>query len=147
MTVKHVTGDLFALDVDAIGHGVNCKGVMGAGIAVAFKDKFPMMYHDYQKLCYMMHLWPGQVFVWRMGDKTVYNIASQYEPGADASYDALATALLFVRFDAERYNLKSVALPQIGCGIGGLEWQHVSRLMTVIFSNSPVEFQLVTYGE
>jgi len=148
MTVKHVQGDLFALDVDAIGHGVNCKGVMGAGIAVAFKKNFPQMFPEYANLCRLNLLSLGQVHVY---DKpfndypVIYNIASQDEPGPNADYYALAVAMRWVKFDAERRELKSVALPQIGCGIGGLQWTDVRALFSSILALSPVEFQLVTY--
>jgi len=148
MTVKSVTGDLFALDVDAIGHGVNCKGVMGAGIATTFKSKFPRMFPEYESLCRQGILHLGQVHVY---DKpfndypVIYNIASQYEPGANADLRAIGVAAQFVRFDAERRGLKTVALPQIGCGIGGLTWPLVYTTLERVFEYSPVEFQLVTY--
>jgi O-acetyl-ADP-ribose deacetylase (regulator of RNase III) len=150
MTVKEVTGDIFELDVDALGHGVNCRGKMGAGIAVQFKKKFPYMYDNYRSLCASHYLHLGQVYVykpvWTTHDKRlVYNIASQDLPGANANLEAIRVAVEFVRFDAERRGLNTVALPQIGCGIGGLEWAEVKEVLREAFESSPVEFQLVTY--
>lgn len=147
MTVKHVTGDLFSLNVDAIGHGVNCRGVMGSGIAVQFRERYPAMYLSYKQLCEQSNLNLGQVFVWEHGGKIIYNIASQYEPGPNANLEALKIAIQWVDFDATRRNLATVALPQIGCGIGGLGWSVVSMILEIYLEPSPVEFQLVTYGK
>jgi O-acetyl-ADP-ribose deacetylase (regulator of RNase III) len=59
-----VTGDLFNLGLPAVGHGCNCAGAMGAGIAVEFKRWFPAMYQQYRRRCQQGGLQLGDVFVW-----------------------------------------------------------------------------------
>lgn len=147
MTVKYEVGDLFdpKWGFDAIGHGVNCKGVMGSGIAVEFKRRYPEMHKEYKWLCLGDYLHLGQVMPWKATDDLwIYNIASQYLPGANAKYGALVTGLYFVRYHAETNKLKRVGLPRIGAGIGGLDWMSVMMYAEGVLQESPVEFVFVS---
>lgn len=127
--IEYRTGDLFAQDdVDAIGHGVNCRGVMGGGIAKLFKRKYPAMYTQYNFACRAGLLHAGDVFPWvEYGDPPnyIFNIASQTNPGADATLGALERGVHRVFDLCETLRLKSFAIPRIGAGIGGLEWSEV----------------------
>jgi O-acetyl-ADP-ribose deacetylase (regulator of RNase III) len=105
---------------------------MGAGIAKAFREKYPDNYRVYGNYCKTKVLRTGHVLVHEEGDRYIFNIASQDKPGAHARYDWLFDAGLK---SAERaYNLghKVIAIPQIGCGIGGLEWEHVETILRAI---------------
>ena len=127
-------GDLFSTDARAIGHGVNCQGVMGAGIAKVFKDKFPDNYVNYKRHCELSTLVPGDVYVFeRWGrDPHIFNIASQGAPGRHARYDWLFNGSLKAAQKAVRLDADVIAIPQIGCGIGGLEWDKVETLLLAI---------------
>ncbi len=149
--ISFETGNLFDRDFefDAIGHGVNCRGVMGSGIAVAFKAEYPLMFRDYQDQCNADYLNLGQVFVYDRytigsGPRFIYNIASQDLPGKHGDLYALEAALHFVRFHAERKGLERVGLPRIGCGIAGLDWEEVKRSATRIIGMSRVDFTFVS---
>jgi O-acetyl-ADP-ribose deacetylase (regulator of RNase III) len=160
VTIGFATGDLFTPDewkhqpsdfevhrtdapVDAIGHGVNCFGAMGSGIAVAFRQKFPEMYEKYKLMCDEAFLKPGMVYPWL--DRThfdgqnlfIFNIASQFRPGADANLDYLESGLLYCRFYMRQRGLKHLALPRIGAGIGGLEWDDVVFVAEDVFAWQP----------
>lgn len=122
--LREVIGDLFESTAPALAHGVNCKGVMGAGIAKPFKEKFPLMYEEYALMCEYETLHAGGCFAYYAGNgRWVYNIASQYLPGPDAKVRWLATGLRDAMIHARRYRVKEIALPQIGCGIGGLDYK------------------------
>jgi O-acetyl-ADP-ribose deacetylase (regulator of RNase III) len=58
-------GDIFESDCEAITNAVNCIGVMGAGLALQFKKKFPAMFKEYKKLCNSKHLRPGSMYIWK----------------------------------------------------------------------------------
>lgn len=148
MTFEHRRGDIFAQpDLDAIGHGVNCKGKMGSGIAVAFRQRFPDMHRKYVKICDAGRLDLGMV--WAYEDKAsgihVLNIASQYYPGADARFDSLVLGVKKALSYCEENNLRTLGLPQIGCGIGGLEWSEVAPALEALAADSPVHLVLITY--
>lgn len=156
MTVEYRKGDLFAQkDVDAIGHGVNLAGSMSGGIAVLFKEKFPEMHEDYVKQCYEQLLELGGVFSWfePTNGLHVFNIATQIDPGADASLAAVEVGLINAVREAERLEISSFAIPQIGCGIGGLIWDDESAGQTMVkqiaekvAATTDVKIVVVTFG-
>lgn len=124
------TGDLFSTQARALGHGVNVDGMMGAGIAVAFRKRFPDMYGAYAARCMQNLLAPGQTMEWEVpGIGFVYNIASQDRPGANASLEWLDSGIREALAHADENNIKTIALPRIGCGIGGLDWDDVQTVL------------------
>jgi len=139
-------GDLFTTEAKAIGHGVNCVGVMGAGIAKTFRDRFPTMYNSYRWRCSRDLLSAGDVMIWH-GDEDLYvfNIASQYLPGADAKIFWLAQGVIGAVLHCEALGLPVLALPYIGAGIGGLEPENVKHWLTEIAEAGPTDIELWTY--
>lgn len=136
MTIHITTGDLFANEhnAQAFAHGVNCVGVMGAGIAKEFRWRYLIMYREYLALCMKREcgLMPGEVFVWRsISPKpqqpvdTVFNLCTQDGTGPRARYDWLEESLDQMLVKATDIGVTSIAMPAIGCGIGGLEWKRV----------------------
>lgn len=93
--IEYRQGDLFTAGLPALAHGCNCQGVMGAGIAVQFRDRWPGMYEAYRQRCQWGEYIPGDVMPWRdLGTGTViFNLATQYHPGADATAAALRASL------------------------------------------------------
>lgn len=119
--MRVVRGDLFDEDTQVIAHGVNCKGLMGAGIAKAFRAKYPDMYKEYRMMCQEEILRPGGIFPYKVSDTlTVMNIASQEWPGPDASLQWLQSGLKSCLNYMRDRQLSMLAMPWIGCGIGGL---------------------------
>lgn len=166
MTFRIIKGDLFDPEHDftALAQGTNCRGVMGAGIAVPFKQRFPDMFTDYKALCDSSHHFlPGTAQVW-IGDGTdidVINIFSQYHPGANAVMDYLDRGLFsmdqqlnllstvldsineVVDVTFTGANAMRVGLPLIGGGIGGLERHNIINSMELILGPSKHEYTLV----
>ena len=122
-------GDLFTTDAPAIGHGVNCQGVMGAGVAKIFRDKYPKNYQAYKTACDLKFLRAGETFVYHENDIYIFNIASQDQPGADAQYKHVLRAGVDAAHQATNMGIDRVAIPMIGCGIGGLEWDMVEEIL------------------
>lgn len=130
MSTTYYTGDLFCVDdPEALAHGCNCIGAMGAGIAVEFKERWPVMYEKYQVLCRQGLFVPGQVMVWTHPDQTtIFNLGTQ---------EALDGATpLFLRGSLERmvelaeeFDITDVWMPLIGAGLGGLDYRLVLNTM------------------
>lgn len=150
MPVEYRKGDLFdQTDVDALGHGVNCKGAMGAGIAVEFKNRFPDMYREYHSLCKRGGLTVGDLFPWydEETDYHIYNMATQHNWGKDARYEAVESSLGFVLAHMVENDVESLALPQIGAGIGGLSWPKVAGLIEEVSDESDRTIVLVEWSK
>lgn len=144
MTYVEKTGNLFDAETDAIGHGVNCKGLMGAGIAVQFRNRWPDMYSEYRKLCLEGLLSPGQIYPYR--DHTLHvtlvNIASQEYPGPDAKLEWLVTGVSNALAYCHERGLSSLAVPRIGCGIGGLDWRIVQPTLQAVAAAYEVHLEV-----
>lgn len=151
------TGNLFDSDAPYLAHGVNTEGVMGAGIAKTFRGNFPRNYEVYRRQCIQGQLSPGGVLVFPEKDmggniRLIVNLASQQRPGPDAQYHWLLESLMsFAKqaMEANRYRLYGgrVAIPEIGCGIGGLEWPKVYRTLRVIeYAYTGIEFEVWHYA-
>lgn len=136
MYSEHI-GDIFTSTADAIGHGVNCHGLMAAGIAKAVRAKMPdRFYADYNTLCQLYDM-QGEFNI-SVNDETgltIVNLYTQVFPGPNAEYRLLVSSM--ARFimendsvlnDQDNY-FESIALPRIGCGIGGLDWNIVKPIL------------------
>ena len=143
------TGNLFDTDAKFIGHGVNIYGAMGAGIAVQFKNGFHEgMFKSYRAACMSDddvpragegELQPGGLHWWTDGDITVFNIASQSRPGRFAKEAWLTMGLFRAASVAHRESSTlagqppvKIAIPAIGCGIGGLHTDALERAIGVV---------------
>ena len=77
MPVRFVSGDLFLSRAQTLPHGVNCRGRMGAGIALDFRRRFPEMFEEYRRRCRQGTLRPGGALLWTQNDPWVLNLATQ----------------------------------------------------------------------
>jgi O-acetyl-ADP-ribose deacetylase (regulator of RNase III) len=120
--IHFVQGDLFYSTDSAIAHGVNMRGVMGAGIAKEFRDKFPVMYGTYKALCEHDAVSDMRVMPWKVKQgQYVMNIFSQVEPGANAKIELISAGVIrSINFLVDR-GINKMSMPWIGCGIGGIE--------------------------
>ncbi len=148
MTYTEVTGDLFGMDLPAIGHGVNCAGVMGAGIAVEFKRRWPVMYLEYKALCTDERLVPGDIFTWYAGHGVrVYNMATQQRPDGGARLHIIGKCVRAVLEHARQRDLPKVGIPRIGAGLGGLDWDDVRVVLRAVSRDASTELVVVSLPE
>lgn len=125
MTTTVTTNDIFAESpaVTVIGHGVNIKGVMGAGFAALVAKRFPDVKSAYVDACRAGTLTAGRTQVVPVNSHlAIANIASQVNPGADATVENLWAGLDDLYRQAAIVNMPvQVRLPLIGAGIGGID--------------------------
>lgn len=147
----HRYGDIFTTGARVIGHGVNTKGLMGSGIAVQFREKYPEMFEVYKEQCENGSLLPGDVFAWRddsVDIPLVLNIASQEFPGCNATLEYLESGLnLAAVYICENTQYDILALPEIGCGIGGLYLPDVIEIIHSVEDEFGIAVELWTYQE
>lgn len=142
------SGDLFTSDAPAIGQGVNCKGAMGAGIALTFQNKYPDMYQEYKRQCRDNILEPGGLMVWSMpGEQVVYNLASQNYPGPDAQVGWIGGAMKNALTHADANGIDRIAIPMIGAGIGGLDWEPVEAILRGCASQHNADIEIWVYDK
>lgn len=130
MAVVELTGDIFDSEAAVIGHGVNLQGVMGAGIAATVKELFPTVYEGYKQTCDFGGLVAGSALILPVGEdqespKFIANIASQIKTGANADLKLIEAGLYDTIEQMRDLGENHLALPRIGSGIGGLDWNDV----------------------
>jgi O-acetyl-ADP-ribose deacetylase (regulator of RNase III) len=144
MPIVSVSGDLFvnAVGAQALAHGCNCQGSMGAGVAAGVRQRYPLLFLEYRRRCraYPPLFNPGDVFLWKDPERPwVFNLATQeyYGRRGRASYEHVAAALGRLRTLADTEGVTSIALPRIGTGYGGLSWRKVRPLLDAAFADWP----------
>jgi O-acetyl-ADP-ribose deacetylase (regulator of RNase III) len=143
MPIRFVSGDLFANEhhAQALAHGCNCKGSMGAGIVVGFRERYPAMYEEYRRRCRAepREFNPGDAFLWKANDRPwVFNPATQEDYWRSrASYASVEQALARMRELAEAEGAGSLAIPRIGTGYGGLSWKKLRVIVERNFADWP----------
>lgn len=156
MSLTYVKGDLFAANERAIAHGCNCHGYMGAGVAKIVQDLFPKAFEIYRNECRENRFYPGVALPveshvdemdHRIGDVTlIYNLATQNAPGRNAQIEYVEMALMNMKNHMDFVGNKRIAMPKIGAGIGGLNWDEVeSTIEMVFFAMYPDRYDVVVY--
>jgi O-acetyl-ADP-ribose deacetylase (regulator of RNase III) len=136
--ITFITGDMFTTTQEAFGHGVNCQGVMGSGIAKLIKELFPGVLPAYQTALQTGKLKPGGMFPYQEPyGPIIFNLASQIKTGADARYELVAQSVLESFNFCERNRITGFALPRIGSDIGGLEWGNTVQVISDVAASYP----------
>lgn len=137
-------GDLFTSDAHVLGHGVNCFGVMGKGIAVEFKTRYPSMYKQYRDRCDLSLLNPGEAFFYCDPEtgRLISNMASQWKPGPNAHYDWAMRSIKKTLDWMQELEVESLAIPRIGCGVGGLDWPQMYYRLLDEFGEHPLTIEV-----
>ncbi len=137
MAITFKTGDLFSEQTDAIVNTVNCVGVMGKGVALEFKRRWPKNYAAYRKLCRSNGLRPGNLFVFEQADlldsngpRFLVNFPTKDHWRSKSKIEYVEDGLKALRKELELGNINSIAMPPLGCGNGGLNWVTVKNLIS-----------------
>jgi len=149
MKIIYKTGDLLDAEERIIAHGCNAKGVMGAGVALAIKKKWPAAYHDYRKeFDFNPHsLYLGRVIYSKVdiNYRVIAHCITQATYGRAkkqyVDYDAVRYAIRTLNSDLDNGKPFSVAMPMIGAGLAGGDWFIIEK----IIESEAVSFQPVVY--
>src|SRR5664279_4826642 len=132
--IIHAHGDLLASDVDALVNTVNCVGVMGKGIALQFKRRYPQMFKSYAAACGNGEVQIGRMFVVSTealdGPRYVINFPTKKHWRSPSKIEYVEAGMDDLRRVIKALDLRSVAIPPLGAGNGGLDWAQVEPLIT-----------------
>lgn len=137
-----------------LAHGVNCAGAMGKGIAIKFKEHWPDMYQEYRNQCNQGLIIPGSCWSWRddiesahncegnmiESGRFVFNLAIKSHWRLPASHLSLKNSLKNLVQKMDENNIGEVAMPWIGCGLGGLKQKTVQTFMEKILDGTNKKF-------
>lgn len=136
------TGDILAEDAEALVNPVNCVGVMGRGLAHQFKNTFPENFDAYARACSEKEVRPGRMFVFETGrptnPKCIINFPTKRHWRESSRMADIEAGLRDLQRVIRDKNIRSIAIPPLGSGLGGLNWQDVRPRVEAAFRDSAV---------
>lgn len=127
--IKYEVGDMFLSNADCLINTVNCEGYMGKGVAYQFKLKFPENNKDYIKACRKGELYVGTLHSYVEDGVTIINFPTKNKWKEKSKMSYIETGLERMVELLPQLSVKTIAIPPLGCGNGGLNWQDVKRLI------------------
>ena len=146
--MKIQIGDIFNSHCQTLVNTVNCVGVMGKGIALEFKKRYPVMYAEYEGLCQHKAVKPGQPYFYRdLNGTIILNFPTKDHWKSPSKLSYILLGLDWFRENYRNYGVTSIAFPPLGCGNGGLTWDIVGPVMYSKLHDLPIEIEIYApYG-
>ncbi|MGI9524382.1 MAG: macro domain-containing protein [Hyphomicrobiaceae bacterium] len=133
--VTKVRGDILLTDAQAIAHGVAPNDHFNQGLALALRERHPAMAKDYRHYCHIQNPKPGHAWLWAGPERVVICLMTQEPALSDRTHPGKATthnvnrALRELAGIIKKQNIRSLALPRLATGVGGLSWEEVEPLI------------------
>jgi O-acetyl-ADP-ribose deacetylase (regulator of RNase III) len=133
-------GDILSAEADALVNSVNCVGIMGRGIALQFRKAFPENFKAYQAACERKEVHPGKMLVYETGllrPRFIINFPTKRHWKGKSHIEDIDAGLVALVNEIRNRKIRSVAIPPLGCGLGGLDWKLVRRKIIRAFEDLP----------
>lgn len=131
--IEIAKGNLLMSDTEALVNTVNCVGVMGKGVALQFKQAFPENFNAYHKACFKNEVIPGRMFIFKTGNlfnpKYIINFPTKRHWREKSKMEDIEDGLKALVKEIKTMKIQSIAIPSLGCGLGGLDWKSVRLLI------------------
>lgn len=139
--IELTCGNILKADTEALVNAVNCVGVMGKGIALQFKKAFPENFKACEAACRHGAIQPGRMFVFETGHifnpRYIINFPTKRHWRDRSHYADIVAGSKALVAEAHNRNIRSIAIPPLGCGLGGLDWEKVRVIIEEAFSGAP----------
>jgi O-acetyl-ADP-ribose deacetylase (regulator of RNase III) len=126
--VRFMAGDILRSEAEALVNTVNCVGIMGRGIALQFKNTYPANFEEYAAACGRGQVVPGKMFVHETGElspRLIINFPTKRHWRGKSRMEDIESGLEDLIAVIKRHKIKSIAIPPLGAGLGGLDWHDV----------------------
>ncbi|MGN0374928.1 MAG: macro domain-containing protein, partial [Butyrivibrio sp.] len=135
-------GNIFDSTCSTIVNTVNCVGVMGKGIALEFKKKYPEMFMEYVLKCDRGEVKPGTPYFYKDNEISILNFPTKDHWRSPSRLSYVIDGLNWFVENYEKYCIESIAFPPLGCGNGGLTWNVVGPIMYQKLSKLPIDIEI-----
>ena len=139
--IRFTQGDILTADAEALVNTVNCVGVMGRGIALQFKKAFPDNFTAYAAACKRGEVEPGRMFVFDRrqltGPRYIINFPTKRHWRNPSQLEDIRAGLGALVAEIRSRRISSLAIPRLGCGNGGLDWNVVRPLIERAMATVP----------
>ncbi len=131
--IEIIIGNLLQTKAEALVNTVNCIGYMGKGIALQFKKAYPENNDKYKKACNVHEVRPGKMFVFETGNmfdpKYIINFPTKRHWREKSRIEDIKSGMKDLVSVIKRNKISSIAIPPLGCGLGGLDWNQVKQII------------------
>lgn len=146
--IRHVYSDIFQSRRQTLVNPVNCVGVMGGGLALQFKRRFPRMDLLYQEACSENLLRMGRPWLWTPeSGQQVLCFPTKHHWKDDSTIAGVTFGLEWLEANAKGLGITSLAVPRLGCGLGGLRWEDVRPIMDHSLSKLGIPVDIHVHGQ
>ncbi len=135
--VTYVSGDIFKSPAQVLTNTVNCVGVMGKGVALEFKNRYPALFSDYKTRCDQGGVKPGEPYLWEDDRVQVLNFPTKRHWKENSRLQDIEDGLKYLAAHYDEMSIQSIAMPPLGCGNGGLNWSDVRPLIDRYLGSIP----------
>lgn len=136
-------GNIIDSKCEVLVNAVNCIGVMGRGLALEFKNRYPDMYRDYRERCAKGELKVGRPYLYRNYDEVgILNFPTKDHWKESSKLAYIIGGLGWFVDNYNKLGITSIAFPALGCGCGGLDWNTVKELMVQKLGSLPIEIEV-----
>jgi len=139
--IRYTTGNILAAPAEALVNTVNCVGIMGRGIALQFKHVFPENFKAYAAACARGAVEPGRMFVFDTGELTlpryVINFPTKRHWRGKSRIEDIESGLKALVAEIRSRGIRSIAIPPLGSGLGGLDWNQVKPMIERALAEVP----------
>lgn len=127
--ITEFQGNIFESSCQTLVNTVNCVGIMGRGIALEFKNRFPEMYDEYARHCAEKRIHPGVLHLWKKSEPWILNFPTKnhWKYPSKIEYIEQGMAKFSATYAAK--GITSIAFPELGTSLGGLQWNTVKEVM------------------
>lgn len=140
--ITYIKGDIFSSPAKVLVNTVNTVGVMGKGVALEFKKRYPEMFQEYRRLCEEKRLSIGTLMVWRKSDKWVMLFPTKKHWRYPSKIEYIEAGLKKFAENWDKLGVDSIAFPRLGCGNGGLDWEEVRPMMKHYLEKIPMNIYI-----
>ena len=146
--MKVLLGNMFDSSMETLVNTVNCVGVMGKGVALEFKKRYPEMYKEYVKLCDQKQIHPGMPYFYQdLCGTSILVFPTKDHWRSPSKLQYIIDGLDWFVKNYQDYGVSSIAFPPLGCGNGGLTWDVVGPIMYQKLGSLPIEVEIYApYG-
>jgi O-acetyl-ADP-ribose deacetylase (regulator of RNase III) len=144
--IDYLKGNLFESKAQVLVNTVNCFGIMGKGVALAFKKKYPEMYEHYRMQCKLGRVKPGELTLYRDTVPWVINFPTKRHWKGKSRLEYIEQGLQFFVNQYKDWEITSLAMPALGCGHGGLNWDDVKLLIEKHLGDLDIDIEVFEPG-
>ena len=137
-----VHGDIFKSQMQVITNPVNCVGVMGKGLALAFKNAYPLHFKEYHRICLLGALRVGVPRLIETDTRPILIFPTKHHWRNPSQIEFIDEGLKYLADHYQEMGIKSLALPKLGAGLGGLPWTSVRSLIVKHLGSLPINIEV-----